>query len=533
VAAEILAAQTTSTGAAVREAIQKEITTRLRIDPTVKKAMAEAFAVVLDEFRDVTLKDSVVLESVGRQVHGVTGGQMQEFAQRLRDAAPRPLTEALILAWIDEHHRQKDEWPTRDSGAIDAAPGETWSGIDAALKMGTRELPGQSSLAQLLADHRGVRNIQNLPNLTEQQILAWMDAHHAETGKWPTVKSGPIKNAHGETWAKSNQALVNGHRKLPGGSSLAELLTKHRGVRNSKKLPPLSEEQILTWADSHQKRKERWPTHKSGSILEAPGETWRIVDKALRNARRGFTVRSSLAQFLAEHRGVRNMRNLPPLTVEHILAWADSHYERSSEWPTAKSGQVPGASGETWANIDQALAKGLRNLPIGSSLARLLAEHRGVRNMKNLPQLSVEQILIWADAHHEQTGQWPTRKSGPIADAPGETWANLDQALVKGLRKVPGESSLARLLAEYRGVRNIQNLPQLSVKKILALADAHHELTGQWPTSKSGPTGDTADETWANLDQALVKGLRGLPRGSSLRKLLAERADVGCETAID
>jgi superfamily II DNA or RNA helicase len=523
VAAEILAAQTTSSGAAVREAIQREIATRLRIDPMVKKAMAEAFAVVLEEFRDVTLRESALLESVGRQMHGVTGGQMREFAQRLRDAAPRPLTEALILAWIDEHHRQKDEWPTRDSGAIDAAPGETWSGIDAALKMGTRELPGQSSLAQLLADHRGVRNIQNLPNLTEQQILAWMDAHHAETGKWPTVKSGLIKNAHGETWAKSNQALVNGHRNLPGGSSLAELLTKHRGVRNSKKLPPLSEEQILTWADSHQKRKERWPTHKSGSILEAPGETWRIVDKALRNARRGFTVRSSLAQFLAEHRGVRNMRNLPPLTVEHILAWADSLYERSSEWPTAKSGQVPGACGETWANIDQALAKGFRNLPIGSSLARLLAEHRGVRNMKNLPQLSVEQILVWADAHHEQTDQWPTRKSGQVADAPNETWAGLNQALAKGLRGfVPG-SSLARLLAEYRGVRNIQNLQPLFEERILAWADRHYGRNRQWPKRDSGGIEEAPGENWMSVENALRLGLRGLSGGSSLTRLIQEQ----------
>ena len=49
--------------------------------------MAEAFAVVLDEFREVTLKDSVVLESVGRQVHRITGGQMREFARRLRDDA--------------------------------------------------------------------------------------------------------------------------------------------------------------------------------------------------------------------------------------------------------------------------------------------------------------------------------------------------------------------------------------------------------------------------------------------------------------
>ena len=65
--------------------------------------MEEAFAVVLDEFRDVTLKESAVLESVGRQVHGVTGGQMREFAQRLRDAALKgpDLTHEQILAWAD------------------------------------------------------------------------------------------------------------------------------------------------------------------------------------------------------------------------------------------------------------------------------------------------------------------------------------------------------------------------------------------------------------------------------------------------
>jgi hypothetical protein len=58
VAAEIIASQTTSAGEEVRETIKNEIARRLRIDPTVKRAMAEAFAVVLDEFRDVTLSDS-------------------------------------------------------------------------------------------------------------------------------------------------------------------------------------------------------------------------------------------------------------------------------------------------------------------------------------------------------------------------------------------------------------------------------------------------------------------------------------------
>jgi hypothetical protein len=137
VATEILASEPGSSGGTAREAIHEEIAKRLRIDPMVKKAMEEAFAVVLNEFRDITLRDSVALESVRRQVHRMTGGQMREFAQRLRAAVPRPLTEEEILEWADEHHSQNNDWPSRDSGPIDGAPGETWSAIDAALKMGT------------------------------------------------------------------------------------------------------------------------------------------------------------------------------------------------------------------------------------------------------------------------------------------------------------------------------------------------------------------------------------------------------------
>jgi hypothetical protein len=47
-----------------------------------------------------------------------------------------------------------------------------------------------------------------------------------------------------------------------------------------------------------------------------------------------------------------------------------------------------------------ALRLGLRGLPGGSSLARLLDEQRRVRNVKNLPPLTEEQILAWADEHH-------------------------------------------------------------------------------------------------------------------------------------
>jgi hypothetical protein len=382
VATEILASQSGFTGETAREAIHQEIAKRLRIDPKVKKAMEEAFAVVLNEFREVTLKDSAALESVRRQIHGVTGGQMREFAQRLRGAVPRSLTEEEILEWVDQHHRQNNDWPSRDSGPIDGAPGETWSAVDGALKLGTRRLPGGSSLAQLLADRRGVRNIQALPNLTEKQILMWMDAYHNTKDQWPNVRSGPIDGVPGETWAQLNWALDKGRRGLPGGSSLAQLLATHRGVRNIQALAEFSLGQVLSWIDAHWDRKGEYRNHKSGPIPEAPGETWLAVDKALRKGRRGFTGSSSLAQLLAEHRSVRNVRALPPLSIARILQWADLHHGRTGQFPTADSGQIADAPGETWANIDQALRKGLRTLPGGSSLAQLLTEHRGVRNRK-------------------------------------------------------------------------------------------------------------------------------------------------------
>jgi hypothetical protein len=40
------------------------------------------------------------------------------------------------------------------------------------------------------------------------------------------------------------------------------------------------------------------------------------------------------------------------------------------------AGQVAGAPGETWRALDVALRQGLRGLPGGDSLARLLRRHR-------------------------------------------------------------------------------------------------------------------------------------------------------------
>jgi hypothetical protein len=184
---------------------------------------------------------------------------------------------------------------------------------------------------------------------------------------------------------------------------------------------------------------------------------------------------------------------------------------------------VDGAAGETWAAVGAALEKGCRGCPGGSSLARFLAEHREVRNRMDLPALSVKDILAWADAHHLRTGPWPLASSGPVVDAPGETWTAIQVALAHGTRGLAGGSSLARLLAEHRGVPNRLAGPRLTVAQIVCWAAAHHCRSGRWPTNRSGPVEDALEETWSGIDAALRKGCRGLPGGSSLAQLSRQR----------
>jgi len=526
VAVEILASQSGASGEQAREVIHDQVSRKLRIHPLVKQAMEEAFAIVLEEFRGVTLEDSAVLENVGRQIHRVTGGQMGKFAQRLRDAVPRPLTEEQILAWADAHNELSGEWPTISSGAINNVPGEIWANVDAALREGKRGLIGGSSLPRLLADRRGARNKQDLPPLTENRILAWADAHFARTEEWPTRASGPVVDCPGEFWVNVEQALKKGLRGLPADSSLARLLAEHRLVRNVKGLAALTEEQILAWADAYHGCTGEWPGKSSGAITNAVGESWRNVDAALRSGTRGLPGGSSLPRLLAEARGIRNPMARAPLTNAQIVAWGDAHHERTGKWPTKGSGSIDDVPGETWGAVDDALRRGSRGLPGGSSLAQLLADERAIRNRSNLPDLAIEEILGWADAHRQCFGEWPTMSSGQVHQAPLEKWANINAALSQGSRGLPGGTTLARLLAEKRGVQNTAALPLLTVPQILASADQYFERTGRWPTSASGPIEGTNGESWRNVQNALRIGLRGLPGGSSLARLLAEKRGV-------
>ena len=320
------------------------------------------------------------------------------------------------------------------------------------------------------------------PLLTINQILAWADEHRERTGKWPNVRSGRVHGDLAKTWAAVNFALYYGLCGLLGGSSLAKLLAERRGKRNPAALPVLTIKQILQWADGHRMRTGKWPTRTAGKVNEDPTESWKAIDESLRGGFRGLPGGSSLTRVLVKYRGIRNQTALPRLTIRQVLAWADAHHRRTGRWPKITSGEVKRASGQTWASINSALKQGGRGLPSGSSLARLLDQHRHVRNRSDIPDLTVAQILEWADTHYRRTGAWPMTTSGPVHGARGERWGAINTSLHTGGRGLPGGSSLAILLARYRRVPKRACLPPLTERLILKWVDEHHRRTGKWPS---------------------------------------------------
>ena len=198
-----------------------------------------------------------------------------------------------------------------------------------------------------------------------EQILAWADAHHAAHGQWPAVgpgtAAGEVAGAPGESWKAINYALAIGLRGLArrlvaGGTS--RRASRHAPARHeppahwptrsghweqeqfpvkkpkkartrTSRLPALTKEEILAWADAHHAATGKWPSADSGRVDAAPFElTWSVVNKALYYGRRGFPGGSSLHLLLAEHRVLRE-----PLSVEQILAWADAYL--AGAWPLA------------------------------------------------------------------------------------------------------------------------------------------------------------------------------------------------------
>ena len=290
---------------------------------------------------------------------------------------------------------------------------------------------------------------------------------------------------------------------------------------------PLDEDLILSWADEHFEKYGVWPNLNSGQVDGRDEEAWVNINVALRVGHRGLLLGSSLAILLYERRGALCRSYRPTLTVDDVLLWADRHMEVHGRYPTIDDGIIEAAPKENWNAINVALEMGFRGLSKGSSLARVLQEHRNHRNPRGLPKLTLEDILVWADEHYQRTGRWPTRTSGIVQAAPGERWSAVETALVKGIRGLSGDITLTRLLIQYRGIKDVRNLPPYNIEEITGWLRKYAARHGKYPSSKAGTIEDAPEGTWDTLEKALILGNRGLPGGSSLSKLKRELIRAG------
>jgi hypothetical protein len=65
---------------------------------------------------------------------------------------------------------------------------------------------------------------------------------------------------------------------------------------------------ILQWADAYHRRKGTLPRRTSGPIAEMDGETWAMIDRALRKQQRSLRLKSSLFRLLKKRRQLLRRR---------------------------------------------------------------------------------------------------------------------------------------------------------------------------------------------------------------------------------
>jgi hypothetical protein len=214
--------------------------------------------------------------------------------------------------------------------------------------------------------------------------------------------------------------------------------------RPARRRPDLTVEQILTWCDAFRDRVGHWPTPADrGRGL--PDTTW--CPGHVPEERSPWSVPRLLAGPTAVPTPGAAASPLPLPTHPDADPLGGGRASRPHRG-LAHSGfrpdhrRAPGVvvEGESRA------ARGASGLARRQLAAPTAPGSTGVRTIAALPRLQSQEILFWAEAHHDRTRAWPTRMSGPIPEAPGENWHAVDSALKSGGRGLPGGDSLSRLL---------------------------------------------------------------------------------------
>lgn len=183
--------------------------------------------------------------------------------------------------------------------------------------------------------------------------------------------------------------------------------------------------------------------------------------------------------------------------------------------------------GGTWWSIHQALTKGLRGLPGGSSLAK---ERDALVGARRRGRLTRQGIIDAVMAHHRDHGSWPRFTTTGTISGLGYSWSGVGRALRDGrVASFPKGSSFTKLVMECQG----RSAPApLTIAMVRKAVRAFYEANGTWPSRSAPGEVPVIGGKWMTLGTALSEGLRGLPkqgtdgRPLSLARIVAQLSGV-------
>lgn len=295
---------------------------------------------------------------------------------------------------------------------------------------------------------------------SREELSQWITSHYAFFRELPNAKCGKI-GASGNrfTWQEVQSILMHGWEDVPAGTTLSVYLKKYRFSHI-----PLTVDQVLHWIDDYRLYAGEFPEARGVEmILGANGETWKDIDRALREGQRGLPSGSeacTLAEFIRRHRlsedkPKRENPVLANLNKDAIVAWAREFDRAFGRLPRATDGAIPGTD-ETWAGINAAMSDGTRGFEGGLTLRQFLGQYFDTTPRVGRPKnpnkvINRANILHWIEEYREEHGVFPEIGSGKIRNTPF-SWRVIASTLAKGDNDLPGGSSLKQFIYEEFGV---------------------------------------------------------------------------------
>ncbi len=232
----------------------------------------------------------------------------------------------------------------------------------------------------------------------------------------------------------------------------------------------------------------------------------------------------------------REIRALLP--EEQIREVAREYRHLNGKLPTAASKEpVPTLGGLSWNQIDRAGRHG--RFGIRGSLSTILAplrdEFGSSRRGKATKSPVCEALIVEAAReYYARHRKLPTLYSPErLSTYPDTSWQAVQSAGQQGMRGLAKGRTLSQILAPLRdelGANRRGRLPKplLTESSIIEAAREYYAQHGKLPTGRSPEKLSTHPGTsWSTVNQAGCTGSRGLTRGRTLAKILADlRSDL-------